>query len=117
MRAPNHVDARRRLLPRDYLTDPFAFGRDPEALQVVPDAGDARSARIARLQHRLACRWQQLDAKPSASALARDFGLSPQVVTRSLRGERWMGETVLCALFESLTVPASAGEANRPGPP
>ena len=103
MRAPNHVDGRRRLLPRDYLAEPARFGRDLDIALVVPTGGDRRSARIAWFQHQLAYRWQKADRRPSASALARDYLLSPQVVTRSLRGERWMGETVLCALAASLT--------------
>ena len=102
MRAPNHVDGRRRLWPRNYLTDPFTFGQDPAAERCVPDGGDMCSARVAWLQHQLACRWQVAGPTTSARQLARVYGLSPQVVTRSLRGERWMGETVLCALLATL---------------
>lgn len=112
MRAPNHVDARRRLLPRDYLAEPARFGQDLDVALVLPADGDRRSARIARFQHHLAFRWQQADRRRSASALAREYDLSPQVVTRSLRGERWMGETVLCALAASLA--SHTAEVNRP---
>lgn len=107
MRAVNHVDGRRQLLPRDYLADPHRFGVDPAARRVVPPSGDEVSGRIAWLQHRLACRWHQVDQRPSAAAIAQRYGLSKQVMSRSLRGERWMGETVVCALLDELTRPGS----------
>lgn len=110
MRAPNHVDARRALRPRAYLP-PYAFGIDITADPSMPDGGDDASARVAWLQHQLACRYRQNGSRPSGAELGRTFGFSRSVFSESLRGNRWMGETVMAALL------SISSETRRPVPP
>jgi hypothetical protein len=100
MRAINHIDGRRALLPRDYFAD-HAFGTDGLATPSIPEGGDAASARIAWFQHKLACRYRQGHGRPSGAALGRTYGFSRSVFSDSLRGARWMGETVMVALLDA----------------
>lgn len=104
MRRPgaNHLDRRRRLLPRDYLDPPEAFGlRDP-IRWVVPADGDGTSQRVARVEHRLVVAWRLGDHRPSGPEMGRRFGFSRQTWSRCMLGERWMGETVLAAVLSIL---------------
>lgn len=96
-----HLDARRRLRPRDYLTDPWAFGLRP-ATATVPDDGDDISCQIAILQHRLVRAWRASGTR--SGVLCERFGISRQVWSLTTRGERWAGETVLAALVHAATV-------------
>jgi hypothetical protein len=98
MRAANHVDGRRALQPRAYLP-PHTFGMDPTAAVSAPTGGDDASARIAWLQHQLACRYRARGSRPSGAELGRTFGFSRSVFSESLRGNRWMGESVMAALL------------------
>lgn len=108
----NHVDRRRRLLPRDYLADPHAFGRPGRrAITASPVDGDARSARIAALQHDLVTRWRRQGCRPSGASLGRAFGFSRQTWSRAILGERWMGEAVQAALVVAVLGPALAKPA------
>jgi hypothetical protein len=100
MRAANHVDGRRNLQPRAYFPA-HAFGTDPRARLSVPEDGDDASARIAWLQHQLACRYRAAGSRPSGAELGRRFGFSRSVFSESLRGNRWMGETVMAALLSA----------------
>lgn len=100
MRAPNHVDGRRALRPSDYLPD-HTFGIDPAAKLRIPTGGDSASARIAWIQHQLACRYRQNGCHPSGAELGRQFGFSRSVFSESLRGNRWMGEAVAAALLST----------------
>lgn len=101
----NHVDRRRRLLPRDYLTEPHAFGRDRSVRFVVPAEGDEASAAVARVQHELVLRWRAQGCRPSGSRLGRTFGFSKQTWSRSTLGQRWMGESVMSALLAAIALP------------
>jgi hypothetical protein len=95
----NHVDRQRSLLPRNYCRNPHAFGEEPQADFWVPPGGDEISLRIAVLQHRLVVRWVQ-GGGPSGAELGRRWQVSKQTISRTRRGERWMGELVLAALLE-----------------
>lgn len=110
MRRPggNHLDRRRRLLPRDYLENPDGFGFERRPVYVVPEDGDETSAAVARLQHELVRSWRQRGCRPSGAALGRRFGFSKQTWSRTVLGQRWMGETVMTALVQALR------EANGP---
>jgi hypothetical protein len=111
------VDRRRRLLPRDYLSDPDAFGRNRAVQVIVPAGGDAQSAAIARVQHELVLRWRAQGCRPSGSRLGPSFGFSKQTWSRSTLGQRWMGEAVICALLAAITWPDQtwrSGAARRP---
>jgi hypothetical protein len=112
----NHVDRRRRLLPRDYLSDPDAFGRNRAVRFIIPAGGDAESGAIARVQHELVLRWRAQGCRPSGSRLGRSFGFSKQTWSRSTLGQRWMGEAVICALLAGITSPdenCRSGSATR----
>ena len=98
----NHVDGRRRLQPRDYLVDPHRFGIDLSVRPVIPEGGDVISARIALQEHRLACRWRERTHRVSGAELGRRFGFSRQVFSRAIRGERWLGESIVCALLATV---------------
>ena len=102
MRPLNHVDGRRQLTPRDYFADQRQFGRVPGARPTVPAGGDPASAAIALVQHRLICRWRSLPQRPSGAELGRTYGFSRQVFSRAVNGERWLGETVTCALLVAI---------------
>ena len=99
------MDRRRRLLPRDYLSDPDAFGRNRAVRFIIPAGGDAQSAAIARVQHELVLRWRAQGCRPSGSRLGRSFGFSKQTWSRSTLGQRWMGEAVICALLVAIGLP------------
>lgn len=104
MRRPggNHLDRRRRLLPRDYLARPDGFGLDCHPAFVVPADGDATSAAVAQLQHELVLQWRDRGGRPSGASMGRRFGFSKQTWSRTVLGQRWMGETVLTALVHAL---------------
>ncbi|MDZ7732980.1 MAG: hypothetical protein U5R31_07550 [Acidimicrobiia bacterium] len=97
-----HLDARRTLTPREYLTEPWAFGERPSAVQ-IPEAGDAASARVAAVQHLLVLEWRRGGTRPGN--LCRAFGFSRNIWSLTLRGHRWAGETVLAALASRLVDP------------
>lgn len=101
-----HIDLRRKLLPRQYLDRPDAFGRDVSVRWVVPAGGDEVSLRVARLQHELVVAWRVGGAR-SGAATAREFGFSRQTWSRITLGERWMGETGAVALVTAIR--SSAG--------
>lgn len=103
----NHLDRQRKLLPSAYLEDPHAFGIDPTAHVIVPPGGDRRSAEVARVQHHLAIAWRRHAGPRSAALFGERFGFSKQTLSRSLLGQRWMGEAVMAAIIEAI---------NRPGP-
>jgi hypothetical protein len=104
MRIPggNQVDRRRLLLPRDYLSEPDSFGRVRSVQRVVPDVGDAASAEVAWVQHALVAEWRRRGGRPSGAALGRTFGFSRQTFSRTVLGQRWMGEAVQAALVSAL---------------
>jgi hypothetical protein len=106
----NHIDRQRRLLPRAYLKDPHMFGVDPTARVVVPPGGDRRSAEVARVQHHLAMAWRRHSGPRSAALLGERFGFSKQTLSRSLLGQRWMGEAVMAAIIEAINKAAAVAE-------
>jgi hypothetical protein len=100
---PTSVDRRRRLLPRDYLTEPQAFGRERPVSSHVPPGGDEASALIAWLQHQLVRAWRQQGSRPSGARLGRHFDFSRQTFSRAVLGQRWMGEAVQAALIVAVS--------------
>jgi hypothetical protein len=98
----NHVDRRRKLTPRAYLLNPHGFGRDAQAQIHVPSGGDHISAEIARVQHALVLAWRAARPDGSGSQDGRAFGVSSSTWSRSVLGERWMGETVMAAVLHRL---------------
>lgn len=105
----NRLDGRRRLAPRDYLTPPEAFGQVGARPAALPEGGDEVSAAVARVQHRLAVAWHLTRDRPSVRQLGDRYGVSKQVFSRSLLGQRWMGETVMAALLDGLSRPGDSG--------
>lgn len=94
-----HIDSRRRLLPRDYLLDPWQFGQPIAGVNTcLPAGGDRVSKRVAEVQHHLVVTWRANGRYPQASVLCEQFGMSKQTWSRVTLGERWAGETVLAAL-------------------
>jgi len=104
--SPNHVDGRRRGRPREYLDPPHRFGRAGEARLRIPAGGDRVSAGLAWFQHRLAAAWAARGR--SGAAVGREYGVSRQVVSRTLRGERWLCATLTAALVLALERPPEA---------
>jgi hypothetical protein len=105
---PGTIDARRQLLPADYIAPAGAFGIDRRAGVVVPPGGDEVSARTARIQHQLVVVWNGQTPRPSGAALAREFGFSRQTFSRCRLGQQWAGQTVLCAVIDALQQLAGA---------
>lgn len=97
----NRADHSLLLKPYRYLTDPHAFGEDRPVRFVIPTGGDERSMRVARVQHGLVVRWRQLPDQPSQSSLGRLYGLSKETVSRTVLGQRWMGDLMSAALLEA----------------
>jgi hypothetical protein len=98
----NHIDRRRRLRPRDYLWRPHEFGHDPSALFRMPLGGDPVSQVVARVQHHLVIAYRAAGPTGSGSRDARLFGISTSTWSRSMIGERWLGETVMAAVLRRL---------------
>jgi hypothetical protein len=69
---------------------------------ITPAGADHASAHIAWLQHRLVASWRLAGCKPSGAALGRRFGFSRQTWSRTVLGERWMGEAVQSALVSAM---------------
>src|SRR5918994_1810788 len=99
----NHIDRRRRLRPRDYLSDPHAFGRQVNVMWRVPPGGDAVSAAVARGQHQLVLDWRAARPRRVGSRDARVFGISSSTWSSSGLGQRWMGETVMAAVLHAVS--------------
>lgn len=94
----------RTLYPRDYLRDSHQFGVVPDAALRLPPGGDPRSLQVAFVQHELALRLRdsaRTGVGPGAS-LGRRFGFSRQHWSRCLRGEAWMGATILAAAVSAV---------------
>jgi hypothetical protein len=102
------IDRRRRLAPRDYLTDPHRFGLDPTASFIVPDGGDQQSMEIARVIHLCVVAWRRVEHRPSGADLGRRYGFSRQTWSLITQGRRWPGHTVLAATIAALN-PAFGG--------
>jgi hypothetical protein len=98
----NQLDRRHKLIPRAYCVNPYAFGVRADAAFHVPPRGDAVCAAIARVQHELALRWHAAGLDGCGSQAARDFGFSSSTFSRTLLGERWMGERVMAAVVYRL---------------
>jgi hypothetical protein len=97
-----HVDLRRRLAPRDYCLNPSQYGRDPAAVFHEPAGGDAVSAAVARVQHQLLIAFHATRPAGDGSREALSLGVSTATWRRSVRGQRWMGETVMAAVLRRL---------------
>ena len=101
MGAPNHLDNRRKLLPRHYFPD-GGYGRDGNARLAIPPGGDEVSARIAYIGHQLLVAWTERGRKPSGAELARRYGCSKSVFSEAALGERWLCATLTVALLEAI---------------
>lgn len=111
---PRHLDQHRHLQPRDYAEDPSLFGVDPALPFGVPPGGDEVSMRIAVEQHRLVCAWHAGGRRPTVAALGRGFGISKQTFSKTARGTRWAGETVLAALTHATRPERTHPQEQRP---
>lgn len=92
------------MTPRDFLTNPHGFGRDPGAQVVVPPGGDLVSARVAYQQHTLALTIRQADRHLhiSTAVVAATFGISRATYNRFLNGESWARQTGTTAMLFAL---------------
>jgi hypothetical protein len=54
--------------------------------------------------------------RPSATVLGRRFRISKQTISRTSRGQRWAGHTVLAALLYATREQRSARREPRPRP-
>ena len=80
---------------------PHDFGNDPQAHFRMP-VGDPVSQVVARVQHHLVIAYRAAGATGSGSRDARVFGISTSTWSRSMAGERWLGETVMAAVLRRL---------------
>jgi hypothetical protein len=48
--------------------------------------------------------WIRNGRRPCTAELCERYGMSKQVVSRVVLGERWVGETVLAALVEAVVI-------------
>ena len=97
-----HIDQRRLLLPASYAETPADFGVVTALRFRVPEGGDTVSMRIALELHLLVCAWFANGQRPSAAALCNRFEMSAATFSRTVRGERWAGETLLAAFSYAL---------------
>ena len=106
MRYPghNHIDRRRVGRPCDYFTRPEEFGQSADAEQTCPVGGDELSASIAWIQHRLVLTWRAANSRCDTHS-ARRFGISSSTWSRSILGQRWLGETVMASIIEQVIQP------------
>lgn len=96
----NHADRRLLVLtPRDYAANPHRFGHDPKLTFLVPPDGTTQAARAALLQHQLVVVWRTTQL--SGAQLARRYGMSRSVWSRTATGNRWAGQLLLTALAEA----------------
>ena len=98
----NHIDRRRTLRPRDYLWRPHDFGYDAHAHFRVPVGGDTVSEAVARVQHQLVIAYRAARPAGSGTRDAYSFRVSSSTWSRSMLGERWLGETVMAAVLRSI---------------
>ena len=107
----NHLDRRPAgaLPPRAYCSDPHGFGVRPEVTFELPPCGSTTDLDTARLQHQVFLVWQQAGRHPSTGVLRERWGVSKQVVSRTARGERWVGERLLVAMLTEMQVDLAAG--------
>lgn len=116
--AANHLDRRRLLVPSAYFAEPAAFGVRRGAVARLAPGGDEVSAMVAQLQHELVVAWRARGCRPSGAALAGRFGFSKQTWSRTVLGQRWMGETVLVVLIRTLQdAPGRRGSRPSASPP
>lgn len=104
------IDGRRQLTPCEYLADPWQFGRDPNAVFILPEGGDPTSQEIARILHLCFLAWRASPKPCSGAQIARQFGFSRQTWSAASLGQRWPGHTIVVAALASLrrTVPDSS---------
>lgn len=98
-----HLDAQRKLTPRAYLADPYAFGMSASRL-IMPPGGDDVSQLVAAFQHHLVRRWRAQGAV-SAPAVQARFRIGRTAWSQTIHGHRWAGETVLTALVWATSQP------------
>jgi hypothetical protein len=84
-------DARRTGVPRDYLTNPAAFGRLGGFEFSMPPNGDELSARLAALQHGMVAVWNAEGRRPKTTMLRAIYGVSRQTFSDITLGKRWAG--------------------------
>lgn len=111
---PRRLD-RRTLVPREYLVDPFQFGRTPAPTWVLPEAGDTVSQRVAMVQHQLAVAIRNRHRRSTTRTVTRAFGFSKQYWSLCLLGKAWMGETLLAAAVSVVLVDRDPHHVPPPG--
>ena len=97
----NRLDSQLLLAPRDYLSNPTAFGSpDEEVISVLPDGGNTDSQLVAWNQHRLAAvyRAKELADRIEARKVFEKRGFSKSTRSRILLGYSWPGAIGLTAL-------------------
>lgn len=97
-----HIDQRRLLLPAAYAKNSADFGVVRALEFGVPDGGDVVSMRVALEQHLVVCSWFGNGQRPTAAVLCKRFEMSTATFSRTVRGQRWAGETLLAAFSYAL---------------
>jgi hypothetical protein len=97
----NKIDSRLLLTPRDYLSNPAAFGSpDAEVISILPVVGNVDSQLVAWNQHRLSALYKSKEPADRIEARKiferRDFSKSTR--SRILLGYCWPGAIGLTAL-------------------
>ncbi len=88
------------LTPRDYLQDPYSFGRAGPVRWTLPPAGTQAGLRAAQRQHALVCHWGRTRT-PKTGTIRRNYGISKQTWSRIVLGQRWAGQLGMEALLDA----------------
>jgi hypothetical protein len=97
----NKIDSQLLLRPRDYLSNPTAFGSPVEAvISVLPLGGNIDSQLVAWNQHRLAVIYKSKEPpdRTEARKVFERRGFSKSTRSRILLGYSWPGAIGLTAL-------------------
>lgn len=97
----NHLDRRPATAPRpkDYCSNPHAFGHGDDVTFYVPVGGNPIDRDISWLQHELILEWRRRGGTPTTGQLRERYGISKQTFSRVTRGQRFLGERVTMALL------------------
>ena len=102
----SRLDSRLTLKPRDYITRPQDFGREPVRIH-LPQGGTPEALRVAVVQHRIvrAYRSKARGKRKPIRHLATMYGMSDATLNRVLAGQAWASATTLAALLDATSSP------------
>jgi hypothetical protein len=114
----NKIDSQLLLTPRDYLSNPAAFGSPVEVvISVLPVGGNLDSQLVAWNVHRLAAIYRSKEPadRIDARKVFDKRGFSKSTLSRILLGHSWPGAIGLTAL-QAAANSRAAGDCARKEP-